>query len=268
MQKFILLLFVIVLHLLWFWSIKIYYKTTYRKYLETQSNFNWEFVFKNKSLPSTEDYAIFYFNRKIGTIRRTYSQISNGFTILTLVELEKFDTKLFNNTYSLPGTTIKIVMDFDIFHRIKSVNIEIFENFERSSRIRTYKNALLHLYLVKRGEKLDVEFTTRMFPVKNFSTQIDETLLNNSINQNFIFFGSRPAVGKSWTIKLGTFNPIEAVVEEKFIKKIDDKEVSIYSVTYSSDYLSGYSWVDENGELLKLVLYKPPISIIKEGTNF
>ncbi len=261
-----MILFVFVLHLLWIFSVKMYYYNTYKKYLETQTNFDWALVFKNKQLPYTEIFDILFYNEKIGTMSRTYSSIfREGFSIITSIKIAFPDTKLFSTQYKLGDIVVNIRMNFDLLYRITGVNLYVYEYTRTNSTSKISRNALLTLFVVKEGKKLNVELNSKFLPVKRSKIEISEETLSNYVGQNFIFFGSRPAVGKSWTIKFATFEPIEAVVEEKFVRKFADKELVIYSISYTSKSIRGYGWIDENGELLRFILYKPPISIVKQG---
>lgn len=274
MQKIILIIFVAVLHLLWIFSAKRYYDTTYKKYLETHSNFDWAFVFKKRKLPYTENYDILFSGQKIGTLTRRYSKSHKRFNITMEAYVNNQNRKLFN----IPGGFTTIML-YNSIRLTPLCNIDNF-NLTLSTKNCAYvsncgSNNILSITGKRVNNVLQVKLDSKLFPMlitsKEISLGINDEYLKNSFGQNFLLFGSRPAVGKSWTIKLGTLGEINAVVDEKLIKEDEDgKEIVVYSVSYSSDRpkINGYSWINESGELLKLVMYKPDITIVKKGLKF
>lgn len=276
MQKILLIIAIIVLHLLWIFSVRRYYETTYKKYLETRKDFDWAFIFKKKELPYTEYYHIFFNGEKIGSLQRTYSQRNKFFYITTTAEINKLEINLFSHTLKLPdGVNLSSEISLTPLFDIKS--IEIFLSTPQKCYLKkllscryTY-NTLISLFAERRGEKLKLKIDSEFLPANKIDIEVDEKYLQGSLGHGLLLFGSRPAVGKSWTVSLGTFGEINAVVDEKFVKE-DEKgsKIVIYSVSYHSSHfnITGYSWITEEGELLKLVLYKPNITIVKRGLRF
>ncbi len=274
MQKGFLIFSIVVLHILWIISIKLYYDTTYKKYLETYSDFDWAFVFKKKKLPYTEKYEIRFAGEKIGGVIRRFSTNSKLFYITTQAYIDSRNKKLFHLPLGFSTIILSIEIEFTPLYNINNFNLTLSTKGCAYMLPCPQKN-ILSITGKRVNNVLQIKLNSTipsMLPyMKDRIIGLEDKYLKSSFGQSFLLFGSRPAVGKSWTIKLGTFGEINAIVDEKFIKEDKNGEKGvIYSVSYSSDRpkINGYSWINENGELLKLVIYKPDITIVKEGLQF
>lgn len=270
-QKVLWLLAIVILHILWIFSIKQYYDTTYKKYLETSSDFDWAFVFKKKKIPFTETYNILFEGQKIGTLTRKYSKTFHFFKVTTQVEIQNIKIPFYVFPVKYNTITLHSEIELTPLYNINTLEFYLVATKCPLANYPCTNDVFIALKGRKVGKKMKITLESKLPPLNNANIEVGEKYLKGSLWQSFLLFGSRPAVGKSWKLSVGTFAEITAVVEEKFIKEDQrGKKIVIYSVSYSSERpkINGYAWITEDGEVLQFILYKPNIALIKKGYDF
>jgi hypothetical protein len=266
-KKVIFLLFATLLHISWFLSIRLYYNTTYKKYLETKEDFRWEFVFKNKHFPYSERFNIYLYKDKIGILEKQYTATANEFVLATQINLFKPVKDFLQESYEIADLIISAQIRLNPTYKLSSFNLTVSTKKCIPTSTKCQPFHLLELYLKKKdnsNKTYQLYITSQMLFKQSSTYEVSSKEVDKFLSNNIFYFGARPAVGKEWNFNLGNWDKVYAIIEEKFTQTIKNHQISIFKMNFSSKLLSGYCLITEDGDIVKTVIDKPPLTIIRE----